>query len=405
MDRARGLSLVSLTLVLLLAPLTAGIALTDDAVLIYRVIVVPSDLPLLALSLLTGWRLRRHRDRPAVGTGAMLFAALLALLALSFALRLSPIGAQTVFRMLGTLAVAIAVGDLVAHADRRVLWSAIALVAVAESALAVAQVFAGGPVGLPGEAPAPFELKGASLLPRGTFLHPFPLAGSALVSAALLLGRGVVAPRPAAWLVVAAVAVVPVGITYSRAALAGLVAGALALAPRAVSRPVYRAAIVALVLGAGIPALVWSDGWIARAEEATRPDPALGYRALLQDQAFQLIAEHPLLGVGTGRYIAAARERFPDPPRPLQPVHSVPLIVAADAGILAGVTCIVLLAALGLRALRSGPLATCLFVVLLPYVLVDVFPYVGWQGPVILGLWIGTLDASARQGPMSEASS
>lgn len=390
MDRPRGLSLTCLTLVLLLAPFTAGIPLTDEPLLAYRVVVVPSDLPLLALTLLVSWRLLR-RGRPPVRPGAALFAAIVALLVLGFVLAPSPIGAQTLFRMLGALAIAVVVADL-RTPERRFVLVVLALVAVLETALAIAQVIAGGPIGVVGEAPAPLIVHGTSYLPRGTFLHPYPLAGYALVIAALALGRGI-DPGPARpWYVAAALAIVPVGITYSRAALAGLLAGILVIGRAALSRPLYRGAVIALVLGAGVPALVWSGGWVARVEAE---DTSTSYHLLLQGQAMVLIAEHPLLGVGTGRYLDAARRRFPDPPRPHQPVHSVPLILAAEAGVPAGVLSLALLAALGWRALRAGPMPGALFLMFVPYVLIDVYPYVGWQGPAILGVWVGSLDAVA----------
>ncbi len=44
-------------------------------------------------------------------------------------------------------------------------------------------------------------------------------------------------------------------------------------------------------------------------------------------------------------------------------------------------------------ALRSGPAAVALYVMLLPALLVDVYPYITAQGVVLTGLWIGGLDA------------
>jgi glycosyltransferase involved in cell wall biosynthesis len=389
LDGARGLTLVTLTLVLLLAPLTAGIPLTEDQILIYRVIVVPSDLPLLALIVVVAVRLARGAGRPRVRPGAALLAALVATLALSFLPRATPIGAQTVFRMTGALAVAIAVADLARPAERTFVAAVLAGIAAVESALAVAQAMTGTYVGLIGEAPAPILEHGASFIPRGTFLHPYPLAGFGMVVAVALLGHGLAARRLLPWSLAAAVAVVPVGISYSRAALLGIVGGLAVVGGAGLRRPVYRWAAAALLVGAAVPALIWNDAWIARTEER---DTSLAYRELLQDEAFAIVAAHPLEGVGTGRYIAEARELFPHPPRPLQPVHSVPLIVLAEAGIVGGLLCVTLLAALALRAAVAGAIPTALFLVFAPYVVFDVFPYVGWQGPAILGLWIGLLD-------------
>jgi glycosyltransferase involved in cell wall biosynthesis len=85
-------------------------------------------------------------------------------------------------------------------------------------------------------------------------------------------------------------------------------------------------------------------------------------------------------------------------------VHSVPLIVLAEAGIVGGLLCVTLLAALALRAAVAGAIPTALFLVFAPYVVFDVFPYVGWQGPAILGLWIGLLDlGNARSARVRDA--
>ena len=57
---------------------------------------------------------------------------------------------------------------------------------------------------------------------------------------------------PVWWFAAAALAAVPVGLTYSRTALGGLVIGCLALAIGGRSRPrAHAAAIVALLVGAG----------------------------------------------------------------------------------------------------------------------------------------------------------
>jgi O-antigen ligase len=67
------------------------------------------------------------------------------------------------------------------------------------------------------------------------------------------------------------------------------------------------------------------------------------------DLALDLIADHPLRGVGAGNYLAAVRAVEPDS----RPVHNVPLLVTAELG-LPGATLWLWLAIAGLRGPRAA---------------------------------------------------
>jgi hypothetical protein len=207
-----------------------------------------------------------------------------------------------------------------------------------------------------------------------------------------------VARRPLAWAGVVAALVVPVGLTYSRGALAGVIVAIGALAPRARRDVARRIAIASLAVGIGVPGLLTWSGWVARGEQFGEERADSG-RGILLLQGLAVFAMEPLVGVGPGRYMAAVRTLTDDPAikTRLLPTHDVPLLAAAESGVLAGAIVVVLLGALLVRAIRDrDDAALALYVVLLPFWLLDPLPYSLPQGIVLTGLWLGALDVAHR---------
>lgn len=375
-------------------PFGAGFPLTDDPYPHYRAVpwldIASAVLVLAALPILV----RRLRER-RVAAGAALWGAICLFLALSLAVHASAIGAQTLLRALAILATALVVRELDTE-QRHLVLGTLAVVVVAELALAVVQVATGGPTDVLGVAPGLSPIRATVMVGRGTFLSEYVYAGLGLVAAGLFVWQGLEARRGLPWLALAAPAIAAVGLSFSRGALAGYLAGCAALAVGARSSSRYRWALAALLLGGLVPALALSDGWVRRAEESVGggiSQQAVAERVVLDSQALVLIREHPLAGVGTGQYVAAARARFPDEPA-THAVHNVPLLLAAEAGIPAGLLALALGVVLAVRAVRSGPAAVALYLMLVPALLVDVYPYITAQGAVLTGLWIGGLDAA-----------
>ena len=417
---ARTLRVVALALVALLLPFAVVLAyLTTDPVFSYAVNLYLFDLPLAVLVIptipLLAARLRARR----LAVGAALWTALGALVLLSFAWHPSLEGAQTLWRVLGALAIAVTFAEL-GPAERRVVVGALAAGALAQSAWAAAQVLNEGPLGAWWlfESQKPLARSGDALIPKGTMQTPYLLAALAMLSSLLLVRQGVtpqgvtrqgvhggVGARAIAWCAAIAALVVPVGITYSRAALAGLAAAAVALVPRARTDPLRRAAILALAIGVAVPAALTASGWLTRGEQLGEVRPDSG-RGILLLQGLRVFATEPLTGVGPGRYMAGVRALADDPAVRvgLLPTHSVPLLVAAESGVLAGAAVLVLLGALLVRAARDRDdvaIATC--AVLLPFWLLDALPYSLPQGVILSGLWLGALDAAHGDVPALDA--
>lgn len=355
----------------------------------YRLIVYPADVTLTVAALAAIAALLARGPRP--GTGTTLLFALTASLAVALVFHPSAQGLQTVARFAGATALSYGLSRL--GRDERILPAAmLGLVSLAEVGLGLGQMVRGAPLGLPsfGEVADPLLLYGSVASPRGT-LHALPLlAGLGLVAAPLLVREGLERVRATVFFAAGGLAAALVGMTFSRGAALGLALAVAALVAGLGTdrRRVMRAA-ACLVIGAAIPAALFFDGWQHRATLS------VSGRDTITEQAWTLIAEAPLTGVGPGRSVFALAERFPDPPRfGYQPGHALPLVAAVEGGVIGGALAVALLVTLGWRA-RRDLRAVAIFVAFLPAVLTDHYTYTYLQGQVLLAIWVGTLDGLA----------
>jgi O-antigen ligase/polysaccharide polymerase Wzy-like membrane protein len=344
------------------------------------------DVGLLAACVLGAVAVRRRAPESAL---AIVGASFLALFATAAITHPSLAGGILVVRVTGAVALAACVASMPRQGAR---WFTMAFVSAAavETAIALGQWVHRGPVGLSwlGEFQYPLYKIGAVAPPRGTFIHPYPLAGFCLVAAAAGAIAAVRARRPGLWLVLAGCAVVPAGLSLSRMALAGavvLVCGLFA-AGRADARYVWGAIAVGacFVGGAGLA----HSGWSTRLHTATTARTAEQFttgRVHLTDQAVHIVVHHPVIGVGPARYASLGDE-----------VNDVPLLVAAEAGIATALALVALLALIAARAVRSGGAAVGLFGAYLPFILLDRFPYGTAQGLALSGVWAGAVLLCAR---------
>ena len=160
--------------------------------------------------------------------------------------------------------------------------------------------------------------------------------------------------------------------------------------------------LLAVALGAGVPALCAVHGWWARADQtaaARTADQLTTERAHLVHEALDLVGRHPLVGVGPGQYIPALAARYPHEPdaalNRLTPVHTVALLAAAEGGVAVGIVVSALLVVLGWRALRAGAVPAAVYLLFLPWWLLDHFPWTATQGVLMAAVWIGALEAAA----------
>lgn len=411
------LSLALLTMALM--PLPLVIKGFGDPKLPYEyvTIIFPVDLAFVALLTASAAPLARRIRGGLAGPGTVLWTVLAAVMTLAWLVHPSARGLHTVGELWGTAALAGTVAEALETGLGSVVLGALGLVAAVETVWATLQLVTGSSLGLGsfGEDADPFfHFSRTVEAPQGSMVHIYILAGLGLVASGALAWRALSARHPAPWLVGAAVAVAPVGFTFSRAGLVGfllLVAGfgGGALSPRP-TRARHVAAAVALCVGAAMPAAVWSGGWHNRADQtaAARTGAELTTdRTRLDHEAIDQIRANPVSGVGPGRYVPAlkARDAVERDPRVriFKPVHDVPLLAGAEGGLVALGVLVALYALLGWRSLRAGPVAAGLFLAYLPFSLLDHFPYSFPQGLVITALWLGLLDALVTRGVAPEA--
>jgi hypothetical protein len=379
----------------------------------YLTIVFPVDIAFAAL-LVTGARpfAERLRSRRA-GMGTTVWAALAAVMSLAWLAHPSSRGFHTVFELWAVAVLADTVAETVERGAGMFISAVFGGIAVVETLWSAAQLVTGGSLGLTalGEDAHPLlRFSHQTQAPMGSMVHPYVLAGLALVGSGLLVWQGLSSRRPAVWFAGAAVAIAPVGFTFSRAGALGalLLVGGIALAGRRLAcRRLVAGAVLALALGVAVPAAVWAPGWHLRAENTTSASSASSLttdRATLVHQSVSLLRREPITGVGPGRYVPALTTA--DHLRLgslVKPVHNLPLLIGAEGGSVALVLALLLFAAVGWRALRAGAVATAIYLAYIPFSMLDHFPYSFPQGLVITAVWLGVLDAlSARRGRARE---
>jgi hypothetical protein len=367
-----------------------------------RVSAAPFDLVLLVI---TGWVLLRpallgdlfRRRAVQVGTGA-----LVAVSAVSLAAHPSWLGVAHGLRLLAGLAVLAALGRAFADPTaRRGLLAAIAAVGTAQAVLGMVQATRGEAFGIEYlDYAGPLYPFGSSHAGRGGLTHPYHLAVLLVVAqgAALLGLRHRAGRSPLPWLLALSAISAGIGVTYTRAGAIGQVALVAALLLGRADRRALLTAAAAIVVGLGIGGLAFGTGWLDRgATTAGATGNIDSDRSVRLAEARELIEAEPLVGVGPGRYVdaLAATDR-----EELLPAHNLLAHQAAELGLAGGAVTAGLLALLALRVLRGGAWTAALVVPVVPFLLLDAFPYVFATGLAISAVWLGLVRASLE--PVAE---
>ncbi len=378
----------------------------------YGTMLFPVDLALVGLLAVGAAPLARRIRTGDAGAGTVLWACLAAVMSLAWLVHPSVRGLHTVVELWAVAVLAGTIAEALDGGLATLVVGSVGAIAILETAWATTQLATGSPLGLRrlGELPDPFLPFTASVkAPMGTMVHIYVLAALGLTAGALLAWRSLTAEHPARWQTAAAVAVVPVGFTFSRTGaitlvvvLAGFVVAGVH-SRRAGGARRFAGAALALCVGAGVPAAVWSSGWHSRATQTTSATSAAQLttdRFHLDHEAIDQIGANPVAGVGPGRYLASLKARWHvEPDRSVgifKPVHDVVLLVTAEGGLLAGAVLVLLLGVVGWRALRAGPVALTLFALFVPFALLDHFNYTYAQGLVLTGVWLGVMDHVGR---------
>jgi hypothetical protein len=350
--------------------------------------------------------LRGLRDRHDPVSRSL--AALLAVLALSFALHPGALGAVTLLR----LAAIVVVAAMIGRAERQHLTIVVQLfsgVAAAEAAIAMGQKITGHALGLAllGESTQPFNPLGTHLSPTGTIFYPYPLAGLGLVAASISIAaaaRGIVRGHVA--FAGACAGGILVGLSFSVAgalSAAGLIAvGLIALVlDRSAARRLLAGGLLVFALSCAGAGVMDYGGWLFKGERSTQGIEAAGNgRVGMLKEAKAMVERWPAIGIGPGNFMKV-RDAHPelkalaDQP---QPVHMVPFLIVVEGGIPAALA----LGALGVSLLlgfrRSGWLGPMIAVSFSGFLLFDHYPWLFGIGTMTLGVWFGVMTALARLG-------
>ncbi len=364
---------------MLLLPLSSFWAIGEPAVpdvlphFVYRGLYL-SDLALVPVLLLSVWRTPFNRRGPALLLYPLLALCVLGVVTAPFAL-VPGFAFYTAVRW----GIALFLYYRLLQEDVQVPWlvSVFLLGLSVQVLVGMGQVVWQRPLGLPAELALPAEVRGAAIVPVGTLrwlraygltFHPNVLGGymavGLLVCLPLLQRWGM---RLVWWLLW-----LGLFLSFSRAAW---VAVALTL-PLPLwwfwrHRPDSRGGLLVSAGGAAVVlllcALIWwpqlqtrlqpilarLPGEPAGALQETAPleDYSLDERDNLVEIAWLLIREEPLTGVGAGHFPVAMVDRQL-PARP-QYVHVVPLMLAAEVGVVGGIVWLVLAAGVGVLFVRQ----------------------------------------------------
>lgn len=357
----------------------------------------------LPLALLLVWAvsdLIHKRWRPRT-TASRLGVVLAALLMVSAVVHPSWFTLLRLFRFAAAAAFAYSIFTVIRGGGRKQVYVVAAIVALFQSYLATGQHVLAKGMGYTflGEGEYLYGGGVPPLYAHGTFPLHHILAGFAMAVLGLLMATS---RRPRRWwLVVPAGAAIPIGFAHSRmGAVAWLSVVAVVGVASIKQKALYLGLFTAILCGGILPGLVALDGWAARTTETIRGEGAggddegvdVGGRLTFALQGIRVIRDAPLLGTGIGRYLSVAQHQLGEDVQEV--VHNVPLLVAAENGILSGAVAVLLLGVAGAVAVRAGPLPLAIFLTYLPFILLDHFPYDDTQGIALTGIWTAATAGS-----------
>ena len=340
--------------------------------------------------------------------GFIAFAGMVAWAGVSWATQGRAIGGLMLVRLVASLGIADLVRRL-STARRVVVLKTMVGLVVFEGALCVAQLIADGPIGLGalGEGSDPFNRLGPWRAPMGTSYYPYPLSAVALLTLGLALwavdrralrvGWGIAGALGAGVIVGSGYSVV--GAAMAVGIAAAFVVRSLPIADGLGRRPGTRRfrSAGALVLVAFLGSLAVTgasldEGWLWKGERSTSSDAALASsgRADQVRVGIAVTEKWPLLGIGPGNF-AVMRESHPEFDRvstDAQIPHSMPVLVAVEAGVPALLLFVV---AVGATLWRRPRRALVVVMAMSGYLAGDLMHWYTGFGAMQVGIWFGFL--------------
>jgi hypothetical protein len=155
----------------------------------------------------------------------------------------------------------------------------------------------------------------------------------------------------------------------------------------------------AVVLGLAIGMAGFGDGWVAKSADTTNAGKVDSNRRVRIEESIDLMRSSPAVGIGPGRYVEAlgCAHRVE-----CLPAHDLVAQEGAELGVLGYVVSGALLLLLGLRAWRGGSWTFAVVGPVLPFLVLDAYPYVFATGLALSAIWLGLVRASVRPIPEPE---
>ncbi len=238
----------------------------------------------------------------------------------------------------------------------------------------------------------------------GTLPHPNILGGFILAFLAAPVTLFLIQPkRKVAALMIFAIAIILIALTFSRSAWLGV--GAFALTILFHFRRFERKRLIALgltsMLCLFILVIPFRQLFFTRVgDERAQTEQVSTYTRLwLIERTWEIIQEHPLLGIGVGNYSLALSQHVADF-YDIEPVHNTPLLIVSELGIGGAVLLIGLAAALGRKVAASRyPVAIILSGTLVALLVISFFDHYLWTlspgwllSGTVLGLWASQMS-------------
>lgn len=363
----------------------------------------PVDVLFVLLTLLSIPLLRKRSAYASTHVGQIGVAVFIVVVAVGLVLSPSIEGTMMMLRVVGVLAVVVAVRDM-SKPDLvvGVVWIFM-LGASLQALIALSQTFLydSGMI-----VPATTLAVGrAWTAGRGSFGGNYTLAAYLILASTIALSFGIArgprnkafgeltlsAPlRIAMWLTVV-LSSAAIATTFGRTALlsVAVVGGTFAIAWLVRRHRILAISAAMTLVPFGVSALLLRSGWLVRASQSADLD--LTTRGDLAATAITMITSNPIVGIGPVQYGPYLATMGLDPIDP-HVVHNLSLLFAAEFGIAIGVAFTVWLLAMGVRAFRGSAYAVALYVALIPYFMLDNLHYVYGNGLAMFALWIAFLD-------------
>ncbi len=197
------------------------------------------------------------------------------------------------------------------------------------------------------------------------------------------------------WLAAAGLCSAGIATSGSRTAVLGLFIIAFIYVVAAISdrvRYLPAAAVAALPFLAVASAI--PETWLPRLLQSlpSSGDVTNGRLGMMRD-AIAISFDQPITGVGPGREALVVEEQFrAHYTTVVWPVHSVPLLAAAELGIAIGVAYVGYLVALAWRAFKTSPEAFAVLVAVGVWMPLDMLAYLHPTAIIVAAVWAVTLD-------------